>query len=320
MKEEYIGNLQPPGFLTTTQAAKLFGLRDSNLHGWINQRRLHPLIWRSAGSVARNLIDQAELEDLLIRRGRAASQTMPIASIKVDNTIWMRSRVDSETVENYAQMIASGVRFRPIVAYTADDEESTWIGDGVHRLEATRRCGQDSIEAFVFPGARNAALARSLRSNRESTLRRTNADIERAVRTALQLYAPLGVSDRAIARIVGVADVTISRWRNRISETEAQPCRHNAPQSAAVAEKITVKPDIALRLVGLVAPDQYQSLQTACHIFERQTSQSDRLTCAAASARVLLAAYDYLARLTGKRGRGVLHAAREISTLRPLLR
>ncbi|MBI1955902.1 MAG: ParB N-terminal domain-containing protein [Acidobacteria bacterium] len=87
---------------------------------------------------------------------------------------------------------------------------------GRHRVKAAWQAGRETITAEVRSGTLEDARWHSFSANKTNGLRRTNDDKQRAVKGALQHPRGAELSDREIARHVGVDHVTVSRWREKL--------------------------------------------------------------------------------------------------------
>jgi hypothetical protein len=135
----------------------------------------------------------------------------------------MRVDINQEHVFDYAEKMERGDVFPPVVVFY--DGLAHWLADGFHRvaavcLVATRKLGTDehakwtTISADVRSGTRQDAIRFAISANRTNGLRRTNADKQIAVRAALAHPDMQGMSDRAIAEVVGVDHKTVAACRD----------------------------------------------------------------------------------------------------------
>lgn len=141
---------------------------------------------------------------------------LPLASIRRDGGTQPRAAIDPTTVEEYALALDD----LPPVDVMHDGTDH-WLTDGFHRLAAYASKGRELIPARVSQGTREDAVWRACAANATHGLRRTTADKHRAIDTALRLRPEL--SDRAIAKHVGVDDHTVARRRRLLSSTAEIP-------------------------------------------------------------------------------------------------
>jgi len=149
-------------------------------------------------------------------------RNLPLDALVLDEAIQPREHLDEATVEEYAAAMAAGDRFPPIAVFTTDFQTYI-VGDGFHRVPAARKAGHKHIAAEIHSGDREDAAWHAAGSNRSHGLRRTNADKARAVRMALMLPGAASVSDRAIAKHVGVDHETVAKYRAELESTGGIP-------------------------------------------------------------------------------------------------
>jgi uncharacterized ParB-like nuclease family protein len=150
----------------------------------------------------------------------------------------VRARLCEETVKEYAEAMAAGAKFPPVIVF--HDGTDYWLADGFHRLEAWKRNGVDSIKAEVKEGSRIDALKFAFCANNSHGLRMSNEDKRNAVKIAYENRKELGLPDvptaRLIADLVGVGDMFAGRqlhlecnWAAATSRIGADGKRYNLP-------------------------------------------------------------------------------------------
>lgn len=150
---------------------------------------------------------------------------LPIAMISQDGGTQPRAVLDSGVIAEYAEAMKNGASFPSIIVF--HDGSQYWLADGFHRVRAAEMAGLSEIEADVHQGTIADAQWHSYGVNQLHGLRRTNEDKQRAVRAALEHPKSAGLSDRQIAKHVGVGHSTVSEWRDRLSvqSGQMQPAR-----------------------------------------------------------------------------------------------
>jgi hypothetical protein len=123
-----------------------------------------------------------------------------------------RVSIHDDVVEEYAQAMARGDRFPPVVVF--QDEGESILADGFHRLKAAQKARLKHLDAEVRQGSRKDALRFALGANDTHGLRRTNRDKRRAVEMALAEFANL--SDHLLAEMCGVSVPTVGTVRNQL--------------------------------------------------------------------------------------------------------
>jgi len=149
---------------------------------------------------------------------QAREQTVPIEKIRVDGGTQLRAAIDDATVREYAEAIAAGGKFPRIVLF--QDGIQLWLGDGFHRYFAHCRAGCAEIDALIHTGTKRDAVLYAAGCN--SGLRRTAADIERAVRTLLADADWSKRSDRWIAEACRPSAYTVGKVRGQTSTARAR--------------------------------------------------------------------------------------------------
>jgi len=143
----------------------------------------------------------------------ATVATLPIASLRLDGDTQARGSINPAVVDDYRERMEAGDTFPPIVVF--DDGAELWVADGFHRLQAAAAAGHTHAPAEVRTGTREEARWYAAGANRTHGLRRTRADIRRAVEVALRLRPE--ASDRAIGDHCGVDHKTVGAARTRLA-------------------------------------------------------------------------------------------------------
>ncbi len=146
---------------------------------------------------------------------------LPIAEIRLDGGTQPRSALDFAAIDDYAEAMAAGVKFPPVVVF--HDGEHYWLADGFHRLKAAFASGFDAIDCELRQGTLEDAQWYSFSANKTNGLRRTNEDKQRAVKSALLHPRAAEMSNSAIARHVGVDEATVRNWRTRLAASSEIP-------------------------------------------------------------------------------------------------
>ena len=118
-------------------------------------------------------------------------------------------------VADYAQAMASGVKFPPITVFY--DGEHYWLADGFHRLAAHVKNSDVEIDADVREGSKLDAIKFSLSANETHGLRRTQADKRNAVLTALADPEWKELSGGEIAKLCDVSHDLVARVKRETS-------------------------------------------------------------------------------------------------------
>src|SRR5688500_13986666 len=84
-------------------------------------------------------------------------------SIRTDAGTQVRAAINEDVVAEYADLMAGGVAFPPVVIF--HDGSAAYLADGFHRVLAARRIGAASIVADVRAGTTTDALWYALGAN-----------------------------------------------------------------------------------------------------------------------------------------------------------
>lgn len=140
------------------------------------------------------------------------SDPMKLAIDKIiTEGLQVRAGTDLATVADYAEQMQAGVEFPPILVFQS--ERDYFLGDGMHRILGAQKAGILGIDTEVRKGTKKIALWYAAGANQAHGLRRTTADKQRAVETALKVNGRL--SDRVIAEHCGVDATMVKAARER---------------------------------------------------------------------------------------------------------
>lgn len=144
--------------------------------------------------------------------------SLPLRSITTDHAIQQRETlIDGAVVSDYAEAMKDGNQFPPVIVFY--DGTTHWLADGYHRLEATDEAGLKEIKAEVRQGSKREATLYACGANQDHGLRRSRADVRRAIETMLTDEEWKDLGNRKIAEHVGASHPTVASVRR---ELEAQ--------------------------------------------------------------------------------------------------
>lgn len=155
----------------------------------------------------------------------AEPATVQLDTLTKDAELSCRVRLDAATVEAYAEAMKAGATFPPIVVFR-DSKGALFVGDGHHRVASALAASLTDLPADVRQGGRREALLHAAGSNAQHGLRRTQADVRRAI--ALVLQACPKHSDRKVASTVGCNHETVGSVRKALAES-ATPSAEGEP-------------------------------------------------------------------------------------------
>jgi len=139
---------------------------------------------------------------------------LPIADIRMHETLQPRSAIDQATVDEYAARMREGERFPPVVVFYDDTDH--WLVDGYHRVYAAQRVNQTHVNVRIERGTFEDARWYSYGVNTAHGLKRDTVDKRRAIEAALSHPRAATLSDREIARHCGVDHKTVGTHRTHI--------------------------------------------------------------------------------------------------------
>jgi ParB-like chromosome segregation protein Spo0J len=171
----------------------------------------------------------------------------------------IRASLHAPTVNEYAEAMATGVKFPPVIVF--HDGEKYILADGFHRLMAAGEQGLVEITADVRTGTKSDALKFALGANAAHGLRRTNADKRRSVEVALAEWPEL--SNREIARICAVHPDLVGSVRRQLAESasdSAQAANDAEGKECSVPESERGAAGVALNCESAVAANGEQEI------------------------------------------------------------
>ncbi len=169
-----------------------------------------------------------------------------VAALRLDGGTQPRAGLDGNTVGEYAEALAAGAVFPPVVVF--HDGADYWLADGFHRVRAAQSAELAEIAADVREGTRRDAALYAAGANATHGLRRTNADKRRAVLTLLEDEEWRGWSDREIARRCGVTHPFVAKLRAEWGGND-----YHAPGATLAEHEVILQRGLAEALVVLEA-------------------------------------------------------------------
>ncbi len=153
------------------------------------------------------------------------ARSIPIAEIG-DGGAQMRVEMKPDVVRDYADEMAAGAVFPPVVVY--HDGSIFWLADGFHRVAAARKLERQTIDAEVHEGGDRDAILHGIGSNDSHGIRRTQADKRCAVERLLRDEDWGKWSNRKIAKAAKVDHKTVATVRRELLGGEfPTPARPN---------------------------------------------------------------------------------------------
>lgn len=186
-------------------------------------------------------------------------------------------RVEGEDAAHVANLANARGPLPPIVVHRA----TMRVVDGIHRLLAAKARGEREIAVEYFDGSVEEAFLRAVRQNAVHGMPLSHADREAAVERIIASHE--GMSDRAIAGIVGLSPPTVAAIRDRSTDRTSRSNTRlgrdgrtrplNAVEGRLRASRlIAERPDASLRVI---AREANVSLGTAQDVRKRMDRGED---------------------------------------------
>ena len=122
-----------------------------------------------------------------------------------------RVAVNDNVVNDYAELMRSGITFPALIVYKVGQEYH--LADGLHRLLAYEQAQLPVVRCQIINGSLQDAILHSLKSNAEHGLARTNADKRKNVQTMLDDATWSQLSNREISKACGVTHTFVNSMR-----------------------------------------------------------------------------------------------------------
>ena len=148
---------------------------------------------------------------------------VPIDQVRYDKDAYTRLQPDRARVKALARLMEDDIPVEPGEA--TYDGKVCWVTDGVYRFLAKKLLGSSTIALLVTEGTREDATWQALAANFANGQPLTSLEKQRAIISALRHPKSRGMTDRAIAEHLRVNHATVSRWRQRLSQSDSGPQR-----------------------------------------------------------------------------------------------
>ena len=140
--------------------------------------------------------------------------------IRIDCDTQSRVELNEAIIAEYAEAMERGEEFPAILVFFNEETDEFIIADGFHRYHAHMRARpNDPILAEQRLGTIEDAQWASLAANKSHGLQRTNADKRNAIIQALLHPKGINLSNRQIAKHVGVSHVSVNSIRAELETT-----------------------------------------------------------------------------------------------------
>lgn len=122
-----------------------------------------------------------------------------------------RAGLRPSAVDEYAAVLRAGGSLGPGVVFR-DGDGTSWLAAGHHRKAAHERAGRDRMECIIREGSRWDAICFGIGNNLRWQGERVTLDDKRFNIKRVLEQQP-GMSDAAVAKLVGVSDKTVGKYR-----------------------------------------------------------------------------------------------------------
>jgi len=141
-----------------------------------------------------------------------------LGQIEMDSRLQSRQYgVNGTVASEYEELMRAGTEFPPIIVFT-EDGDKFFVGDGWHRIAASRRLSRETIKADVRDGGlRQAELYAMTEANRDHGLQLTRDDKRKRVMHLLSDPEWARMSDRQIAKLTGTSHPFVGILREQAS-------------------------------------------------------------------------------------------------------
>lgn len=158
-----------------------------------------------------------------------------IANIVLISEVQSRMAMDARAIEDYTEALENGDEFPPVHVF--DTPTGFVLADGWHRLEAHKRVGREWIRAIAPKGTVADAAWYAAQSNRDHGVRRTSNDKRRAIKLAIANPRAAKMSNRKLAKVLGVSEGLVRRVKSGDPTDSAPPEEKSKPQAVQEAPK-----------------------------------------------------------------------------------
>lgn len=146
------------------------------------------------------------------------TREISLKELVLDKHVQMRASVSTVAVQDYADAMADGDEFPPIIVFGRIGLKH-FVADGFHRVLAARKLGRKTVLATVHDGGKREAMLYAMKANAAHGVRRSNADKQRAVEACLHDREWVKWTDTEISRRCCVSPALVARLREHMGAT-----------------------------------------------------------------------------------------------------
>ena len=158
---------------------------------------------------------------------------IPLKDLILDKHVQMRANISVQAVQDYADSMAEGDEFPPIVVFHRMAMKH-YVADGFHRVLAAKKLGLKTIRAEIRDGQKREAMLHAMQANASHGVRRTNADKQRSVEVCLRDREWVSWTDTEIARRCAVSAALVARLREVMGRAGVREVRTYVTTSGEV--------------------------------------------------------------------------------------
>lgn len=145
---------------------------------------------------------------------------LDINTVRIDGGTQSRKQVYDETVASYTEHLLEGGKMPEVVVF--NDGKHIWLADGFHRYHAHKRAGFKTIDCDERIGTKRDAFIFSRGANAEHGLPRTTEEKRLVVVSVLEDIEFCDLSNREIAKMCRVSDMTVGRIKKAMELNKKQ--------------------------------------------------------------------------------------------------
>jgi hypothetical protein len=144
---------------------------------------------------------------------------MKLSQLTLDPGLQMRTELNQDVVDEYAQAMLDGDKFPPIIVF--NDGDNNYVAEGFTRCAAAKQAGIEIIDADVHMGTYEDAFDYAFtKANHDNGQRYKNVDKVSAFKKAFTRDRYIKQSDRELGRLYQVYNRFVSQLRKAAN---AQP-------------------------------------------------------------------------------------------------
>lgn len=142
-------------------------------------------------------------------------ENIALDRIRIDGGTQPRSKIDTETVSEYAEHYRNKVDLPELIVHF--DGKDYWLSDGFHRYHGAAKAGRTAVACAVVKGTQRDAILYSCGANHRHGLKRTNDDKRHAILALLNDEEWSKWSDRVVAERCKVSNTLVSQVRATVN-------------------------------------------------------------------------------------------------------